>query len=76
MTGEDYEELERERDELKAELRKYEPSDGVMQQLLALNEAIAEAAKLFQALVEHKIVFHDKFKAWLALPVVKAARKP
>ncbi len=40
-----------------------------------LRAALAQAAKLFEAMTQHKIVFHDKFHAWLALPIVQAARK-
>jgi len=53
--------------ELEAELRQYEPSDGVMQQRLAMTEAIREAAALLQHCADAK--------EWFALPAVVAARK-
>lgn len=75
-------ELEHERDALKAELRKYEPSDGVMHQLLAYREAIVEAARLLKPIsgpgTEHIEIKHEDWvamSAWLDLPVVKATRK-
>lgn len=76
-------ELERRTAWLNAELQKYEPSDGVMMQLLALNECIREAAKLmemFQQLLLDRVLPGHKgpllggTMRWLGLPVVKAAR--
>jgi hypothetical protein len=70
------EELELEVAELKAELRKYEPSDGVMIQLLGLNECIREAAELLDDVLFEKGCSADpKLTAWMSLPAVAAARK-
>jgi hypothetical protein len=64
---------------LEHELRKYEPSDGVMAQLLGLNECIREAARIFELLTLGKPGFERLTLAdlldWLALPAVKAAAK-
>lgn len=65
---------------LLAELRNYEPSDGVMQQRLAMTDAIREVAPLVEAYVNEQSGWQtpvdEKARAWLALPVVKAARGP
>lgn len=70
-------------DELRAELRKYEPSDGVMHRELAFIEAIREAAGLLVNLTAFAHQFPGSTpeairtgaKAWLALPVVKAVKR-
>lgn len=57
------------------ELRKYVPSDGVMLQLLAFIEAIAEAATVFEALKAETMIGLDDVNRWLSLPAVAQARK-
>jgi hypothetical protein len=68
-------ELELERDQLKAELRKYEPSDGVMHQLLAYYDAISEAADIMAAIKTETGFGLDQVDRWLTLPAVTQARK-
>lgn len=61
---------------LLAELRRYEPSDGVMHQRLAHVEAIRAAARLIINRAEHSLDGPTVDEsAWLVLPVVVAARK-
>lgn len=81
-------ELERERDDwhkladeraaeivrLTAELRKYEPSDGVMHRELAFIEAIAAAKDIVGKLKAEEFIGLDDVNRWLALPVVKATQ--
>jgi hypothetical protein len=77
-TREDYNDLALERDILKAQLREYEPSDGVMHQRLALYTAIEDAAGLLDA-IERESGFveslRERMRNWLALPAVVQARK-
>ena len=69
-------ELEIEVQQLKHELRRYEPSDAVMIQLLGLNETIREAARLLADVqYEQGCASEPAITAWLALPVVQRARK-
>ncbi len=74
----DYDALALERDELKAELRKYEPSDGMMHKLLGLYGAIDDAAKLFEAdantVQKDWRAYQARIDAWLKLHDVRAAR--
>lgn len=72
---EDYAEVALERDELKAELRKYVPSDGVMHQRLGDQLAIDEAATLFEQWQAGNLVGRESIATWLALPAVVHARK-
>jgi hypothetical protein len=83
-------ELETEIQQLKAELRQYQPSDGMMYKLLGLNDVIREAAELLQFIVadgnnaveaglvspmtEH---VEGQIDAWLKHPtVVRAVTSP
>lgn len=67
--------IEREVAELKAELRKYEPSDGVMFKLIALQQTIADAAELFETTKATRHHDQERIQAWLARPGVQATRK-
>jgi hypothetical protein len=79
----DNEDLRIELAELKHELRKYEPSDAMMIQLLGLNECIREAApvvEMFEQLLADRVLSEGgpiltQVRTWLALPAVKAATK-
>jgi hypothetical protein len=71
----DNEDLRTEIEELKHDLRKYEPSDAMMIKLLGLNEAIREAAGLMEKLKAGHHAMGPEMEAWLSLPVVKAAQK-
>jgi hypothetical protein len=73
-------ELQTEVQQLKHELRKYEPSDAMMIQLLGLNETIREAAALLTKAWDVEEQDGDAFerwrerkKAWLASPIVQRA---
>lgn len=64
--------------ELKAELRKYVPSDGVMHQILDYTLTIREAAEAIDGMLTWKDCAPGLIKVfnnWLARPVVVAARK-
>ncbi len=61
---------------LEAELRKYEPSDGVMHQRLGMLLAIKEAARLLELYGPRRWQEAvPSIEAWNALPVVAQARK-
>jgi hypothetical protein len=71
-------ELETEIQQLKAELRKYQPSDGMMYKLLGLNDAIREAARLLydSGRVQRDMPEHlDAVDEWLKHPTVDRAVK-
>lgn len=74
-------ELETEVLQLKAELRQYQPSDGMMVKLLGLNDVIREAARIFELLKLGKPGFAQITLAdlhnWLEHPtVVRAVTSP
>lgn len=75
----DYDELALERDILKAQLRNYEPSDGMMHTLLALNTAIVEAARMLELFTQGgpgmRQVTLEQVLGWLDLPAVQTARR-
>lgn len=72
---EDLEAVSLERDILKAQLREYEPSDGMMHEILAHHQAIADAAEILGKLKAEEMIGLDDVNRWLALPVVAQARK-
>ncbi len=74
------EELEAEVQPLKAELRKYQPSDAMMVKLLGLNDVIREAERLLRVagtVTRDMPDFIDAVDAWLQHPtVVRAVTSP
>ncbi len=66
--------------QLKAELRQYQPSDGMMYKLLGLNDVIREAERLLRVagtVTRDMPDFIDAVDAWLMHPtVVRAVKSP